>query len=326
MSCSLTFRQVEQARERLASHILDTPTVTNNLLNESLGCKVFWKLESLQQTNAFKVRGALNRLLDLTNPVSSDGVIAASSGNHGIGVAFAAKTIGVPATIFMPLNAPIIKQERASQNGASVILRGRNYNEALSAAEEYSRAHNMTLISNYNDPLVIAGHGTLTLEVLDQLEEIDDFVVPVGGGGLAASVGIVLSARRPLVRIYGVQPRAAASCYESRLAGKQVTTLPAFTLADGLVCTTPGEFTFPIVQRTIHDILLVDDRSILGAIETFLNILKIVIEPAGAIGLAAIATYPKLFSNRRVACICTGANVDFRILNEILEAGRPMTC
>ena len=316
---SPTLHEIQEASERLASYVLKTPIVTNDSLNDSLNCTVFWKLENFQHTSAFKVRGAFNRILNLSPGQTRRGIVAASSGNHGIGVSFAAKTIGIPAIIFMPVSTPTIKQQKAKQYGARIVQHGHNYQEALVVAQEHARLNSLPFISSFDDQDVIAGQGTIVPEILEQVGNVDDLVVPVGGGGLAAGSGIALKALRPSARMYGVQPKAASCCYDSCLAGKQVTVPPGETLADGLVCTKPGDITFPIIQQTISDILLVDELSITEALKLLINTLDVILEPAAAVCLAAVKAHREIFWNRRVACVLTGGNIDQRLLDQVLK-------
>jgi threonine dehydratase len=314
-----TLTEVRISRDRLAGLVVETPIVESVELNDDLNCTAFWKLENFQHSNAFKVRGALNRCLSLKSYEQSRGIVAPSSGNHGIGVSFAAREANVRATIVMPVNSPRTKQEKVRRYGASVLLRGNNYDEALAWAEQHASDNHLTLVSSFDDPEVIAGQGTLALEILQDLDDIDDVVVPIGGGGLAAGVGIVLKSLKPSVRIYGVQSKAAPSCYDSYLAGTHVTAFPSTTIADGLVCVRPGRLTFPIIQQVIHEILLIDESSIAGAVKALYSVLKIVVEPAGAASFAAVATHREIFSRRRVACVVTGGNIDPDVLSGILN-------
>lgn len=315
----ITLHDVFLANKRLGDYLYQTPTITHESLNDLLGCTVYWKLESLQKTNAFKVRGALNKVLCLSRDETGRGIIAASSGNHGIGTSFSAKILGVENIIVMPWNTPRIKQDKIKLLGGQVILVGDNYDDALGFASEFAASKGMFLIPSFDDPLIIAGQGTIGLEIIDQINNFDVLMTPIGGGGLAAGLGIVTRSLKPKVLIYGVQAKAAPSCQASFLRGKRTIVKPMPTLADGIAVAEPGLYTFPVIQKTIDDILLVEENVIAEALSLLVKYLRIIVEPAAAVTLAAILTHPGIFLEKKIVCVLSGANIDHRRLIETLN-------
>ncbi len=312
------FAQVLNARKTIDKYIYRTPIVRSSSLDEYLGCETYWKLESVQVTNAFKIRGALNYLLNRPEQSYRNGVVAASSGNHGIGIAYASKLMNIPSTTVMPVSAPKTKQNKIEKYGAKVVLHGNTYDEAQAHAKELAESTQSEFAPSFDHILIIAGQGTIALEILEEIEQVDDFLSPIGGGGLISGLGTVVKEKKPLSRLTGVQIKSAPSSYYSLQAGKRMVVNPSPTIADGLVVAQPGAVTFPIMQDVVDEILLVDDEKVAEAIRLFVKHLKVLVEPAGAVTLAAILTYPEKFYKHKVVGIVTGGNIDNRLLLELL--------
>jgi threonine dehydratase len=300
--------EIEEARARLDGVARITPVYRSETLSERAGREVHLKAENLQRTGSFKIRGAYNRISRLSSDEREAGVVAASAGNHGQAVAWAARENGVRARIFMPHDAPMAKVEATRHYGAEIELRGAAIEEALGAAGEYVRETGATLVHPFEDPVVIAGQGTIGLELVDQVDRLDTVVIPVGGGGLAAGIALALRATRPGVRIVGVQA-----------AG----TLPGgggFTIADGIAVKRPGELTSSILEKVLDDTVSVTDEEISEAIVLLLERTKLVVEGAGAVGVAALLA-GKVAGSGPVAPILSGGNIDATMLISVTRRG-----
>jgi threonine dehydratase len=307
-----TLRDVEAARERLAGIAQVTPVYPSETFSRRTGRPVLLKAENLQRTGAFKIRGAVNRIALLSPGERAAGVVAASAGNHGQAVAWAAREVGVPATIFMPVDAPMSKVEATKSYGARVELGGAFFDDALAAASAAAEASGATFVHAFEDELVIAGQGTVGLELAEQAPDAETVVVPVGGGGLAAGVGIALRALRPGIRIVGVQ---AAAC--APLAGGSVG---GFTIADGIAVKAPGELTSAILGEVLDDVVTVSDEEISEAIVLLAERMKLVVEGAGAAGLAALLA-GRVGGSGPVVSILSGGNIDPTLLIGVMRHG-----
>jgi threonine dehydratase len=307
---------VRAAAHRIAGLVVRTPTVPSETLGAICGCEIRLKLENLQFTGSFKDRGAANRVAMLDADERAHGVIAMSAGNHAQALAHHATRAGVPATIVMPRATPNVKVANTERLGATVVLHGDDLAEAAAEAHRICAEQDMTWVSPYDDPYVIAGQGTCALELLEDAPEIDTLVVPCGGGGLIAGIATVVRALRPEIRVIGVQnDRYAAMMAAVRGVSVEVG---GATIAEGIAVAHPGALTIPIVQALVHDLMTVDDAAIEQAMGLFVEVEKTVVEGAGAAGLAAVLADPMAFAGRCVGIIVCGGNVDSRILAQVL--------
>lgn len=313
----VTLADVEKARAALQGAIVNTDCDYSRTLSDICNCQVWLKFENLQFTASFKERGALNRLLALTPSERSSGVIAMSAGNHAQGVAYHAHRLGIPATIVMPVNTPTVKVVNTRRHGASVMLNGETVEEAAAFARTYGSDNGLVFIHPYDDPLVMAGQGTIALEMLGAAPAIDTLVVPIGGGGLISGMAAAAKGLRPDIRIVGVQ----AALYPSMRNVVRGEDLPmrGDTLAEGIAVKAPGALTQQVVKRLVDDILLVTEEEIEQALSMLINIEKTVVEGAGAAGLAALMAYPKQFAGRTVGLVLCGGNIDTRLLAGVLS-------
>ena len=307
---------VRSAAERISGAVRDTPLEFSRTLSEIFDCKIWLKFENLQFTGAFKERGALNRLLQLDEDQRRGGVIAMSAGNHAQGVAYHARRLGIPAVIVMPERTPTVKIENTRHHGAQIILHGETLEDAMAFAASTGRDRGMTFIHPYDDAAVIAGQGTIALEMLRDAPNLDVLIVPVGGGGLISGMAVAARDVNPDIEIVGVEARLYPSMYNIT-QGKE---LPARgdTLAEGIAVKAPGQITTSIVRAYVDDIVLVDEWQLERAVSTFLRIEKTLVEGAGAAGLAAIISQPDRFKGRNVGLVLCGGNIDTRLLAGVL--------
>jgi threonine dehydratase len=319
---ALTLADIQAARERLNGAIYRTPCARSETLSRQTGQSIFLKLENLQMTGSFKERGALNKIATLTAEQARRGVIAASAGNHAQGVAHHATQRGIRSVIVMPLATPLVKVQATRGFGAEVILHGANYDEACEEATRRCEAEGMTFIHPFDDPLVMAGQGTIGLELLEQIENLEAVVVPIGGGGLIGGVACAVKESKPDVRVIGVQTARLPSMKEAVTAHHPVTIEPATTIADGIAVRRAGDTTFPIVARYVDEIVTVNEDEIASAILTLLEREKTLAEGAGAAGLAAVLQRrTSLPAFTRTAVIVGGGNIDVTLLSRIIERG-----
>ncbi len=307
------------ARLRGVAH--RTPVVTSRTLDARVGAAAFLKCENLQRMGAFKFRGAYNRIAQLSPAERAGGVVAFSSGNHAQGVALAARICGVPAAIVMPSDAPASKLAATRGYGAEVVLYDRKTMNRGTIAADLARERGATLVPPYDDPAIIAGQGTVALELLEDVPDLDVLLVCTGGGGLLAGCALAATARRPGIAIYGVEPAAGDDFARSIAAGARVEIPVPETIADGQQTTSPGEITFPIVRRLCAGILTVTDDELRGAMRFAFERLKLVMEPSGASALAALLGGKLDVGGRRVGVIISGGNVDPARYAEIIAAG-----
>jgi threonine dehydratase len=312
---------IEAARERLRGAIYETPCAYSQTLSEITGAKCFVKLENLQMTGSFKERGAANLLLQLDARERRRGVVTASAGNHGLAVAFHAARLGLPAVIVMPEWAPLIKVTSARHYGAEVILEGADFDEAYARARELETARGLIFVHPFDDERVIAGQGTLGLELLEQRPDLDAVLVPIGGGGLAAGVAQAIKARRPEVRVIGVQADALPAMLHSLEQDQRVTLPPAPTIADGIAVRRVGELTLELVRKHVDEVVTVSEEELANAILLLLEIEKTVVEGAGAAPLAALVNRALGLAGRRVVLALSGGNIDVTMLSRIIERG-----
>jgi threonine dehydratase len=319
---AVDLQHIQEAATRIAGHVVQTPCPQSIPLSEATGLKIYCKLEYLQRTGSFKERGACNSLLQLSSAQRRCGVIAASAGNHALGLACHARRLGIPATVVMPLFAPLMKVANCQRFGATVILRGADLAEARAHADELAAEKHLTYIHGFDDPAVIAGQGTLGLEVAQQVPQVDAIVVPIGGGGLIAGVALALKTLKPGVLVIGVEPERAASFTAATNAGKPVPVEMKATLADGLSVPQVGANAFQIARQWVDKTLLVGEHEIALAILRLVELEKAVVEGAGAVPLAACLAglLPEL-DGKNVVLPLSGGNIDTPILGRVLERG-----
>jgi threonine dehydratase len=312
----VTIADVEAAHARVADAIVRTPTLISRTLSDLTGATVYLKFENLQFTAAYKERGALNTLLQLSDQAKAAGVIAASAGNHAQGLAYHAHRLGVPATIVMPTNTPIVKVTQTQGHGATVILEGDTFDAAYAHARVLEAQCGYTFVHPFDDPRIIAGAGTTAIEMLEDAPAIDTFVTPIGGGGLISGMATVARAQSRRIEVIGVEARLFPSMY-NRMRG---ASLPCAgdTLAEGIAVKEPGGITARMVQALVDDIVLVSERRLEEAVALLLQIEKTVVEGAGAAGLAALLAYPERFRGKTVGVVLCGGNIDTRLLANVL--------
>lgn len=310
-----TAADVQAAARRIAPYIHETPLFTSRLLNDVSGAELVFKAEHLQRTGSFKLRGAMNKLLALQREGRSH-VVAASSSNHGSAVAYAARLLGMQATIVVPRSITPAKRAAIEAYGGRIEVVGEGSEERLERARSIARETGAAYVAPYDDPLVIAGQGTVGLELLKAFSEVEAIYVPIGGGGLISGIATWVKAEAPHVRIIGVEPELADDTHRSLLSGRRVRLRSAQTIADGLRALSPGELTFPIVARLVDDVVRVSDEEIVTAVALLMTRLKQVVEPSGATSVAA-ALRPG--GPTRRAAVLSGGNVDWKALWPELE-------
>jgi threonine dehydratase len=318
----IIFDDILAARERLRGVANATPVVTSRTLDDLTGRGVFLKCESLQRGGAFKFRGAYNTVSQLHDDARKRGVLAFSSGNHAQGVALAAKLLEAPAVICMPDDAPAVKVAATRGYGAEVIFYDRLKDDREAFARRIAGERGMTLVPPYDDARIMAGAGTAALELMEEIADLDAVLVPIGGGGLIAGSAIAIHGARPATRLFGVEPAGADDTLRSLRAGDRISIPPPATIADGLRVARPGALTFPVVQRHVEDILIVSDEEIMDALRFALLRLKLVIEPSGAVPLAALLAGRLPRDIRRVGAIVSGGNIDPPVLASCVDDRR----
>ncbi|MBI5560676.1 MAG: threonine ammonia-lyase [Deltaproteobacteria bacterium] len=316
------FSLVKKARTALRGVVTPTPLVYSAALSNRFNCRIYLKLENLQKTGSFKVRGAYNKILSLSPGDKKRGVITASSGNHAQGVAWAASLLGVRSTVVMPETAPIIKHVAVRSYGANVIFHGRGFDEAYERAMEAAGKNGLTFIHPFDDELVMAGQGTIGLEILHDLPEVDCVVVPVGGGGLISGIAAALKGLKRRVRVIGVEASGSASCRMSLKKGRPVSGKTGLTIADGIAIKKIGEKTFPVIKRYLSDCVAVSEGSIAGAILKLIERKKLVVEGAGAVPLAALMEGKvRAGKEDNVVLVLSGGNIDPTTLERVIRLG-----
>jgi threonine dehydratase len=318
---SVTLDDIKAAHGAIGKYIGPSPCIPSPGLGELAGCELYLKMENLQRTGAYKDRGAMNAVLNLDDKQKQAGVIAASAGNHAQGLALAAMRNKIHATIVMPETAPIAKVKGTARYGAEIVLHGSGYDDAFGRATELQKEKGYTFVHAFDDPKVIAGAGTVGLELLEQAPALDVVVVPIGGGGIVAGMAIALKAANPKVRVVGVQAEGIASMKASVEAGK-IVTVKGSTIADGIAVATPGRHTFPIVQQYVDEIVTVSEHEIAQAILVLIESEKSVTEGSGASGVAALLNGKvKDIAGKKVGVVLTGGNIDTTFLAKVLERG-----
>ena len=312
----ITLADIEAARRALAGQVLRTPMLPAPKLSALTGAEVFVKYENLQVTNSFKDRGAYVKLASLSQAERARGVIAMSAGNHAQAVAYHARRLGIAATIVMPVTTPSVKLEATRAHGASVVLDGETVAEAQARAETLARDHNLIWVHPYDDERIIAGQGTIALEMLEDVPDLDVLIVPIGGGGLIAGNAIAARGVKPSIEIVGVEAALYPSMKNALSGGNAAIGGP--TLAEGIAVKNVGKLTLPVVRELVSGIVLADEQDLERAVNAYLTLQKTMAEGAGAAGLAAMLAEPQRFQGRRVGLILCGGNIDPRILASIM--------
>lgn len=312
----VTMADIEAAAKAIEGQIEHTPLRYSRTLSEITGAQVWIKFENLQFTASFKERGALNKLLSLTNSEKAAGVIAMSAGNHAQGVAYHANRLGIPSTIVMPKGTPFVKIEHTRNFGAKVIIEGETLADADAHARKLEKEQGLTFVHPFDDRHVIAGQGTVGLEIMNELADFDAIVIPVGGGGLSAGVATAIKSRRPAVAIYGVEPAMYPSL-SAELQGEEAKVGGA-TIAEGIAVKKVGRLTSEILRKLMEQVIVVSEDALERAVTLFATVEKSVAEGAGAAGLAALLAEPHLFRNRKVVLVLSGGNIDTRLLASVL--------
>ena len=318
------WEKIERAQNRLAAVIYRTPMVYSDAISGLTGHEVFLKLENLQKTGSFKIRGAYFKISRLSPSQREKGVVAASAGNHAQGVALASSLLGIHSTVVMPVGSSIAKQEATRSYGGEVVLIGSDVNEALDHARELEKG-GRTFIHPFDDEEIIAGQGTIGLEILKEVPDVDTIIVPIGGGGLISGISTIVRKKRPRVKIIGVQSAHASSAVASLRRKKIVEVRIRPTLADGIALRKVGEITFPILQRAVDEIVTVREDEIASAILMLMERKRVVAEGAGAAPLAALCSGRPAVRGKRVVLVVSGGNIDVHLLDRIIEKGLSQT-
>jgi len=312
----LTAEDVRGAARRIAGAVVRTPTLRSQTLSAITGAEIYLKFENHQFTAAYKERGALNAMLQLTDRQREKGVIAASAGNHSQGLSYHGTRLGIPVTIVMPKTTPVVKVMQTEAVGGKVVLEGESFDEAYAHARKLETELGLTFVHPFDDPHVAAGQGTVALEMLEDVPDLDVLAIPVGGGGLASGMGTIARAMRPDIQLIGVEAELYPSMYN--LLKQADCPIGGDTLAEGIAVFEPGKFTSQVLADLLDDFVLVSEHQIERALALLLQIEKTVVEGAGAAGLAAVLGYPERFAGRKVGIVLSGGNIDTRLLANVL--------
>jgi threonine dehydratase len=316
--------EMQRARQTIQKTIYSTPLVTSDSISAGVGRKVYLKLENLQKTGSFKIRGASYKISKLASALGAKGVVAASAGNHAQGVALAASSHGIPATIVMPHHAPLAKQLATRGYGGKVVLRGESFEEAEAYARELEKK-GLTMIHPFDDEDIIAGQGTIGLELVDALPDLDSIIVPIGGGGLISGISLAVKEKKPDVQVIGVESRAAASAFRSKREAKIVQVEPLPSIADGIAVKSVGRITYPIIQRYVDEVVVVEEDEIAAAILMLMERKRIVAEGAGAVPLAALLRGEAKIKGSNCVLVIGGGNIDVNLIDRIIAQGLAKT-
>lgn len=317
-----TIQDIRDAQERLRPHIRHTPLLRAEKIEKSVGCQLYLKPETLQITGAFKIRGALNKSLSLPKEQIANGIIATSSGNHAQGLAYAARMLGVKAFLVLPVTTPKIKIANTKALGAEVILFDGDTAARWKKVYEIAEENKYAVVHAFEDPLVMAGQGTIGCEILEDLDDVDTVIVPMGGGGLISGIATAIKETKPSVRVVGAEPALTPKYYHSRI-NKERTSLPLKnTIADGLRISVPGRNPYPIIEKYVDEIVLVDDEHIVAGMRALARDAKLIAEPAASIGVGALlAGAVKVRPDEKVCAVLTGGNWDLCDLAEVYKTG-----
>ncbi|MFN2499993.1 MAG: threonine/serine dehydratase [Pyrinomonadaceae bacterium] len=317
----LNLEKIKEAAGRIKGRVHRTPVVTSRSFNKRAGYEVFFKCENVQRAGAFKIRGATNKILSLTEAEKRRGVAAFSSGNHAQAVALASREAGVSAVIAMPDDAPKAKVAATREYGAEIIFYDRLNQDREAVAIEISQRDGRVMVPPYDDYFILAGQGTCGLEFLEEVPELDCLLTPCSGGGLFAGVSTAAKVLNPRIRCFAVEPDTADDTQQSFRKGERVSIGPPPTIADGLRVQSPGTLTFPILQRTAEDVLTVSDQEIIEALKFLLIRMKVLVEPSGAAAAAAVLMHKLPQNVKRVGVVLSGGNIDAEFLSKLLAAG-----
>jgi threonine dehydratase len=317
----IKYADIIAAQQTMRNTIKSTTLMPSKTFSKLAGNQIFMKLENLQTTGSFKVRGAFNKIFHLTEEEKKYPVVAASAGNHAQGVAFSATKLGLKSTIFMPTFTPPTKVSATRFYGADVILTGDSFDDAYEASQEYCQTHNATYIHPFNDSKIIAGQGVVGLEIFIQCPDVDTVIVPVGGGGLISGIAIAMKEMKPSIKIIGVEAEHAASALASRKKGELVTLPSATTIADGIAVKRPGDLTFRIIEEYVDELITVTDTEISHAAYLMLQRGKLLVEPAGAVALAASISRKSCCMGKNVVPVVSGGNINMSLLQQIIDQG-----
>ncbi|MDD2335183.1 MAG: threonine ammonia-lyase [Geobacteraceae bacterium] len=317
----LPYHLILEAAAKLEKRVRRTELIFSHSFSERLGLPVYFKCENLQRTGSFKIRGALNFILSQPRRNLANGIITASAGNHGQGVAFAASLLQVSSTVFMPENTPLQKVHAVRDYGAQVVLTGRNFDEAFASALVRQKELDSLFIHPFEDPLVMAGQGTIGLETLAGIPDLSTIIVPIGGGGLISGIATAIKETHPKVKVIGVETAAAPAMHYSLKKGATMETPIAFSLADGIAVKKPGENTFRIIRKLVDEVVLVEEAEIAQTIVLLLERSKLLVEGAGAVSLAALLHGKTEFPEGKTVCLLSGGNIDVRTLSMVVERG-----
>lgn len=316
-----SIKQIKNAKKMLKEIVHETPLEYNTTFSELTGNQIYLKLENLQKTGSFKVRGAFNKIMKLSENERKKGVIAASAGNHGQGVALAAKKSGIKATIVVPKGTPIIKIQAIKGYDAEVIEYGKSFDEAYQKALKIQKEKKMIFIEPFNDMDIIIGQGTIGLEILKHLPDVDIIVVPIGGGGIISGITLYCKALNPKIKIIGVQSEGVKTLYHSFKKGKLEIPEVKDTIAEGIAVKRPGDITFEIIKNNVDDIVTVNDEEIANAILMLMERAKLIVEGAGAVPLAAILNNKIPVKDKKIVLVLSGGNIDVNLINRIILKG-----
>jgi len=317
---TITLNDIQEARGLVQKHLIRTPLVYSPEISDLSGNQVYFKLECFQRTHAFKARGALNKVASLSRAEKERGVIAASSGNHALGVAYASKLLGIQASVVMPVRAPATKIEQAKAYGATVILHGETYDDALAHARELAQEYGKVILPSFDDLKVIAGQGTIALEVLEDLPDVALFLGPIGGGGLVSGLAVALDELKYPARVVGIEAEGAAGMLASLQAGERLKLPHIHTIADGIAVQQPGALNFDFVRHYGVEVMLVSDEHIFEGMVRMLRDMRLVVEPAAAAAPAALLFDERLLGKGlKVCCIISGGNISQALLEQVVK-------
>lgn len=318
---SITLADVQKAREELKRYLPPSPLLYNQWMSEIYGCEIYLKLENMQPIGSFKIRGATYKISQLSSKERKRGVIAASAGNHAQGVAWGSRKLGVKSLIVMPKSAPLVKVKNTESLGAEVVLAGDNYDEAYAEALKLAKKTGRTYVHAFDDPNVIAGQGTVALELLEQLPDLDAIVCSIGGGGLLSGISTVMKQLRPEVKLIGAQASGCTAMLQSVKKGRPIKLDRVETFADGIAVAATKELPFSILKDSVDQILEADDESIAAAILTLLEKAKVVSEGAAAVSVAVLDQLRKKLKGKKVVILVCGGNIDVNVLNRVIDRG-----
>jgi len=325
LTLAISFDDVKSAAQQIAGVANRTPIITSRTFNQQAGCEVYFKCENMQRIGAFKFRGAYNALSRLSAARKSKGVVTHSSGNHAQGVALAARLLGISATIVMPTDAPASKLAATRGYGAEVVLYDRRVKDREELSAQIEQERGLTLVPPYDHPHIMAGQGTAALELLEDVPNLDVLIAPVGGGGLLSGCATAARAIAPNIRVFGVETETSDDWWQSFQTGERVRIPPPDTIADGIRTQQPGKLTFPVIRKTVEEILLVSDEQVIETLRYILTRMKILAEPTGAVAPAAIFHKILHVPGKKVGVIISGGNVDTELLAQLLAMPAPST-